>query len=205
MTSPDARRVSPAFARNRSPILEVLRQLWTPKTDPLRVLELASGPGQHALDFAQALPHTAWQPTDANAALLPSIDAWNADQPNVAAAVKLNVCTDPWPQGPFDAALAINFFHMVDLRTINDALAGCAAALRPGATLAVYDCFTYDGVHVSDSNARFDAHLKAHTPGGGVHEFNDVNAAALKHGLGAPQIHRLPANNQLVVWTRQAT
>ncbi|MEO1267092.1 MAG: DUF938 domain-containing protein [Myxococcota bacterium] len=192
---------SPAFPRNRDPILGVLSATWTVSA---RILEIASGPGQHACYFANALPHLSWQPSDRDPRLLQSIDAWSADVPSVTTALHLDVDTGPWPAGPFSGALAVNFFHMVGPRSVQNTIEGVARLLTPGGQLVVYDCFTYDGIHVSPSNARFDARLKNSTEAGRVHAFEEVDAFAADVGLINPVVHQLPANNQCVVWTRAA-
>ena len=63
---------SAAADRNKEPILAVLRQLLGPGGS---ALEIASGTGQHAAWFAAALPGWTWQPTDADASMLPAIAA----------------------------------------------------------------------------------------------------------------------------------
>ena len=55
------KRESPAFPRNRDPILAVLRETLPPTG---LVLEIAAGSGQHAVAFATAFPGCTWQPTD---------------------------------------------------------------------------------------------------------------------------------------------
>src|SRR5258708_9896993 len=55
---------APAVARNRGPILAVLREVLPAGGT---VLEIASGTGEHAIHFAAALPHLVWQPTDPDA------------------------------------------------------------------------------------------------------------------------------------------
>jgi methylase of polypeptide subunit release factors len=53
--------VAPAVARNREPILAILRQVLPTEGT---VLEIASGSGEHAVYFAARLPNLTWQPTD---------------------------------------------------------------------------------------------------------------------------------------------
>ena len=57
---------SAACARNREPIVAVLRDTFG---DRHEVLEIGSGTGQHAVYFAASLPWLHWQPTDRAAAL----------------------------------------------------------------------------------------------------------------------------------------
>jgi tRNA G46 methylase TrmB len=85
----DAVLSSPSAARNRDPILDVLRR-FLPRTG--MVLEIASGTGEHAVYFAAALPHLTWQPTDQSQRVLNSIAAHRAASalPNLLAPLRLD-------------------------------------------------------------------------------------------------------------------
>ncbi len=91
----DPRRLAPAAARNRDPILAVLRRVL-----PSRglVLEVASGSGEHCAHFAAALPRLEWQPSDPDPANVASCDAWCEGLPNVRPALALDA-TAEWPVG----------------------------------------------------------------------------------------------------------
>src|SRR5436309_11634922 len=84
---------SAAADRNKTPILEVL-QRWLPAR--ARVLEIASGTGQHAAHFAAAHPAWTWQPTEANAEWLPPIAQRCAPFANVLAPLPLDVMAPTW-------------------------------------------------------------------------------------------------------------
>jgi len=198
------RKKSPAFPRNREPILGVLETAFG--DDPHRILEVASGPGEHVCFFAKALPRCTFHPTERTPDLLASIDAWRTalGVENVMPAALLDVDDDStWPRGLYDGLIAVNFLHMVGLDTVAQLFALGGRALTPGAHLFVYDCFTFEGKHVSESNVAFDLHLKANTPAGAVHPFEAVVEHALDAGfLPDPEVCWLPANNQGVVFTR---
>ena len=55
------RRQAPAAARNRQPILDVLRPRLPAHG---LVLEIASGTGEHIVHFAEAFPGLDFQPSD---------------------------------------------------------------------------------------------------------------------------------------------
>src|SRR3954451_2138449 len=108
----DARRFAPATARNREPILEVLRR-WLPAG--ANVLEIASGTGEHAVFLAPRLEVATWQPTDPDANARESIDAWRAHEriAQILPALALDV-TRPWP--PImprpDLVMCVNMIHI---------------------------------------------------------------------------------------------
>ncbi|MCB1719673.1 MAG: DUF938 domain-containing protein, partial [Candidatus Competibacteraceae bacterium] len=60
------RAYSKACERNKVPILELLRDYFSA---PGLILEIGSGTGQHAVYFAEQLPHLTWQPSDVSANL----------------------------------------------------------------------------------------------------------------------------------------
>ncbi len=92
----DPRIYRPHVARNRDPILDVLRRVLPPLG---LVLEIASGSGEHAAYFAKALPTLTWQPTDPDSDALASIAAHRAAvvAPNLLPPLQLDVTSETWP------------------------------------------------------------------------------------------------------------
>jgi len=79
---------------------------------------------------------------------------------------------------------------------------GVGEVLEAGGVLAVYGPFNTDGAFTSESNARFDAWLKARDPASGVRDFEAVDALARAQGLVLQQDIAMPANNRTLVWRR---
>jgi Protein of unknown function (DUF938) len=98
-------------ARNREPILEVLRRVL-PRQG--LVLEVASGGGEHAAYFAKMLPTLLWQPTDPDPRALASIAAHRTatDAPNLLSPLWLDAMSEQWPIQRADALVCINMIHI---------------------------------------------------------------------------------------------
>src|SRR6185369_12716030 len=120
---------SAAAERNKQPIAEQLQQLLAPRS---RVLEIASGTGQHVLHFAAQLPSITWQPTDRDAADLAQIDARCAASGlgNVLPALPLDVLQRWRVPQDFDAIVCINMIHISPWETTPALFAGAAEHLR---------------------------------------------------------------------------
>lgn len=193
---------SEACERNRAPILEVLRGAFAGATE---VLEIGSGTGQHAVFFAAAMPQLVWQPSD-RPEHLAGIAAWRdeAGLPNLRAPLALDVDGD-WPVAECDALFSANTLHIMSWASVEHFFRGAGRVLRPGGVLAVYGPFSYGGRHTAESNARFDAFLRARDPLSGVRDFGAVCTLAHGHGLEFCDDHALPANNRVLIWRRSSS
>ena len=189
---------SPAAERNREPILEVLTRVLPASC---RVLEIASGTGQHAEHFARARPGWQWQPSDADAVSLPGIAARCAGLRNVSAPVFLDV-VQPWPAAlaGFDAAYCANMLHISSWQTCAALMKGVAQRLVANGTLVIYGPFIVDGEPTAPSNAAFDASLNARNPDWGLRRLADVVAEASAVGLRFEQHVAMPANNLMLIF-----
>lgn len=195
-----SKEFSAACERNAEPILAVLRDVLAKRP---RVLEIGSGTGQHAVYFGRRLPHVTWQTSDlpANHA---SILAWQRDEclPNVLPPVALDTAASAWPAGPFDAVFSANTCHIMAWPQVEAMFAGAGALLAPGGALCIYGPFNYGGRFTSDSNAQFDASLRARAPHMGIRDIEAVDALASAHGMRLHHDYAMPANNRLLVWLR---
>ncbi|MES2684659.1 MAG: DUF938 domain-containing protein [Pseudomonadota bacterium] len=191
---------SAACERNREPILGVLRQCFA---DRRKVLEVGSGTGQHAVHFAAAMPHLSWQTSD-RPEYHEGIHQWLAEAAlaNALPPLLLDV-NGSWPAGPFDALFTANTLHIMSWSEVQQFFAALPSVLSDDAVLAVYGPFNNAGRFSSESNAAFDAELKARAPHMGIRDLQAVDALAQRAGFALARDVALPANNRCVVWQRQ--
>jgi cyclopropane fatty-acyl-phospholipid synthase-like methyltransferase len=194
---PDA----PSVARNRDAILDVLGEAFEHATS---VLEVGSGTGQHAVYFAQALPHLTWQTSDREENL-GGITAWldEAGLPNTPAALSFDV-NGPWPTTAYDGIFTANTLHIMSFEEVQAFFTGLPAITAPGATLVVYGPFNYDGQFTSPSNAAFNDWLQARGTHMAIRDFEAANALAATAGFQRVDDRAMPANNRCIIWRRTA-
>jgi SAM-dependent methyltransferase len=190
--------------RNKEPILQVLRQVLPPTG---RVLEIASGTGQHVVHFAEGLPQLTWQPSDPEERHLDAIGerAILAGLPNLEVPIELDVTTRPWRlPSPVDAIVCINMIHIAPMEA-GIALIEEAGRLLPAeGTLTLYGPYRRHGSHTAPSNEAFDANLRARNPAWGVRDLEIVQALAERNGLRRVELVAMPANNFTVVFRKAA-
>jgi cyclopropane fatty-acyl-phospholipid synthase-like methyltransferase len=184
---------------NKRPILAVLERLFAGVE---RVLEIGSGTGQHAVWFAQAMPHLFWQTSDREENH-PGIRAWleEADLPNTGLPLDLDV-TGVWPGQRFDGVFSANTAHIMSWTQVERLFQGVGRVLEPGGCFALYGPFNFDGRYTSDSNRRFDQWLKSRDPLSGIRNFEDLNQLAVEQGLSFRENIEMPVNNRILVWVR---
>jgi SAM-dependent methyltransferase len=190
---------APAAARNREPILRVLRD-YLPQTG--LVLEIASGTGEHAAWYSGAFPGLTWQPTDRDPEAQESIAAWRelTNAPNLLPPLVLDASAATWPVTQADVVVAINMVHISPWTATLGLMAGAARVLNPGGLLFLYGPFREGGVHTGAGNAAFDADLRARDPSWGIRDLDEIAALAGQHGLTGPERIAMPANNLSVVF-----
>jgi SAM-dependent methyltransferase len=197
----DARQYAPSAARNRDPILDVLRDRLP---EGGVVLEVASGSGEHTVHFAQAFPGLVFQPSDPDPQARASIDAWvaAAGLPNIRPAIALDATAQSWPIDAADAVLCINMIHIAPWEAAAGLVSGASALLPPGGLLFLYGPYRRDGRHTAPSNAAFDRSLRERNPAWGIRDLEAVAELAAAHGFGPPAIEQMPANNLSLIFSK---
>jgi hypothetical protein len=183
---------SEASARNRAPILAILKRAFAERK---HVLEIGSGTGQHAAYFARELPHLIWQASDV-AENLAGIREWVSQPPPVELDVERE-----WPKLAVDAVFSANTCHIMSWPQVERMFAGIAniATLK---TFCLYGPFNDGGKYTSESNARFDAMLRRNDPASGLRDFEKIRALAEAAGLTLQEDNAMPANNRLLVFRK---
>ena len=192
----DLRLLFPATARNREAIAAVLEEALPAEGT---VLELASGSGEHAVEFQQRFPGLIWQASDPDPDHRASINAWIRHcmlSDRMPDALNLNVVQTPWPSlKNLTAMVCINLLH-ISPPACSSALFRNASALLPRRSpLIIYGPFRRNGQHSSSSNAEFDASLRQRNRDWGVRDLERLEQEAQQEGLNLHKVIAMPANN----------
>lgn len=199
--SPEAKRRAPATQRNRDPIVSVLRDVLPPAG---KVLEIASGTGEHVVHFAAYFPQLTWQPSDFDPAGLASIAAWTVESrlPNITAPVQIDATRPDWPVEHVNAIVCINMIHIAPWAATLGLFCGAAQLLVKGAPLILYGPFLEAGVPTADGNQAFDASLRASNAEWGLRMVDNVVEVASNAGFKLDRRIDMPANNLSLVFRR---
>jgi hypothetical protein len=198
--SDDTKLYAPSVARNRDPILNVLRANLPASG---LILEVASGTGEHIAHFATALPGLRWQPTELDAERRVSIDAWTAGLSNVMPAISLDAMETQWPVRQADVVLCINMIHITPWAAAEGLVAGAARLLPIGGLLILYGPYRRAGIPMEPSNSAFDADLRSRNPDWGLREVEAVVPLATAAGFDTPVIRQMPSNNLMLMFPRR--
>jgi len=203
--SGDGRRYSPSAARNRDPILSVLKDLLPEKA---AVLEIASGTGEHGAWFTQHLPGLDWTYSDIDPESLVSQRAWRAAQSHVRlhGPLIIDASTHDWGAGEragsWQALYSANMVHIAPFAAAEGLFRGAGRLLAPDGKLILYGPFARNG-EIAPSNAAFSENLKARNPHWGVRDL-DLGLAPLARsaGLALEKVREMPANNLIAMFRR---
>ena len=205
-----------AAERNARPILDALRrsfaQLQPESASCRRVLEIASGPGQHTVSvFAEGgllgeRGHI--QPSDIDEGSIQSIAAYRDEcshASQILTPLHLDVTTDPaaWgvESGAFDVVFCCNMVHISPWETTAGLFRAGAHVLRSGGMVVMYGPFSVDGDMV-DSNRAFDLSLRGRDPRWGIRDLGEISEQATTFGFELRDTVAMPANNMILLYQK---
>ncbi|ACT58882.1 DUF938 domain-containing protein [Hirschia baltica] len=200
--SEDGRQFSPSIERNRDVIKSVFLQEIPANA---RVLEIASGTGQHAAHILKDAPDMRWIASDLEEQAQISIRAW-AQHAGVEAQYEevkvINAANKDWGiDGKIDAILSCNMLHISPWEVSLGMFAGAKKYLNGGGRLFLYGPFKRNGQQISESNTAFDVNLRDRNSHWGIRDLEgEVISAAKLADLHLVNVHDMPANNFSVVF-----
>jgi cyclopropane fatty-acyl-phospholipid synthase-like methyltransferase len=193
------KQYSSSCVQNQEPILKIIKPLLLEK---YTVLEVGSGTGQHAVFFAEHMPHLNWQASD-QAQYLSSINAWvdEAKLNNTPPAINLDV-TQAWPALEFDVIFSANTTHIMSWEMVVDFFQGVGESLSENGLFILYGPFNYHQQYTSQSNADFDMWLKNRDPNSAIRNFEALMELAKQAKLTLLKDYEMPANNRILCWQK---
>ena len=194
---------SPSVAKNKKPILEVLKKYIITGG---RLLEIGSGTGEHAVYFARHFKNLHWVTSDLEEQHKEiTLRLKKAQLPNVHGPEILKVGEDDFSDTrPFEYVFSANTLHIMSWKENKTLFKLLSKRLRAGALVIFYGPFNYNQAFTSPSNEQFDQWLKTQDPKSGIRHFEDVSQAMDKNGFKLLKDQEMPANNRMLIFKRQA-
>lgn len=196
-----ARLFSPTAGRNKIPIGEVIDS-HIPMG--VRVLEIASGTGEHGAYMCGMRPDIIWQPTDPNAESRASQDAWANDcAARMLPSLSLDTTQPDWARElpSFDVIYCANMIHIAPWEAALGMVSGAADVLNIGGTFILYGPFQ-EGEDTAPSNLAFDMSLKSRNPNWGVRNLDDVKHIFSVAGFTCQARIVMPKENRTLIFTK---
>jgi len=149
------------------------------------------------------MPGLSWQPSDReeNLATLKARYAVEGDD-NILPPLQLDVLRDAWPDCSYDAAFSANTSHIMPWEAVVAMFAGVASHLENGARFCLYGPFNVNNCFTSQSNAQFDARLRAEDSNMGIRDMTLIESLASLKQMPLEQKLAMPANNFILVFKK---
>ncbi len=197
----DLLRVPQAAARNREPVLNILKNIL-PESGT--VLEIGSGSGAHSIYFAGHMPHLTFQPSERETVFFGNIENWiNLSKlRNIKKPVKIDLLESSWPPLDLTGIFSINVAHIAPWPATVALIEKAGNLLEKGAPLYFYGPFFSKEREAGTGNISFDQSLREEHPQKGIRHIEEMTACALKAGFKEPDLIDMPSNNLSVIFRK---
>lgn len=209
---------NPSATRNCPGILDVLLKTLDRTTSNLKLLEIASGVGQHVAFFAPHFPNITFYPSEYDTSLFDSIRSYNETAKNIMPPLYIDI-GEPYQNWQwngkgsttveaadlskkFDYILNINMIHITPWQCTEGLFKNAAGLLKNNGLVITYGPYAINGVLTPDSNKNFDQHLRQTNPEWGVRDLRDIEQLANQFNIKLMQTYDMPANNKICVWKK---
>ena len=192
--------VSPSANRNSQVIGEQLTGILPHSA---RVLEIASGTGQHGAHMCELRPDIFWQMSDYDAASRQSQNAYALDCPaQMPPSLALDMTDVNWAKSiaPVDVIYCANMIHIAPWEAALGLANGLKTVLKKDGVFCLYGPFL-TGEDSAPSNIQFNASLKSRNPEWGVRNLEVVKHIFADAGLDNCTVIAMPRDNFLLVFT----
>ena len=191
---------SDSASRNAPYISEVLSEYLPDKG---KVLELASGTGQHCIYFSEKFSNLEWQPSDIDKKRLESIEAYIQEitQANIKRPLLIDATVEKWDTqiNNYDAIIVINILHLISFKEMKNLVRGSSSALKSNGHLIVYGPFMRGSELTSDEDIKFHSSLVECDPEIGYKDDFDILDEIEANNLCPEAVIEMPANNLMFI------
>ncbi|KAF0980045.1 hypothetical protein FDP41_001198 [Naegleria fowleri] len=228
---------SEAAERNKEPLRQVLSQFLSSMEKSLpsslsssssldenkkkRILEIASGYGQHVSHFARSFPNYEFQPSELTPQNFESIMERCKELSNVKPPILIDISKELEElmtlesgalQTTYHSIIAINLLHISPWKTTPMLIKNASRLLQhddddddDGGYLFIYGPFNVNHEYTSEGNKNFDEHLKSRCEEWGIRDVQDVEKEAHLCGFILLERIPMPANNFTLVFKKKST
>ncbi len=195
-----ARIRSSSASRNSEPISTELARILP---ENARVLEIASGTGEHAVATCQKRHDLIWQPSDPDARSRESQDAWRTEcSSQMKPSLSLDAMQNEWWDGlgPFDAVFCANMIHIAPWEAALGVAEGVRHIVKENGLVILYGPFL-EGEDTAQSNLVFDQNLKSRNASWGVRDLDSVKHIFADVGFNLQARIVMPAENRILLFS----
>ncbi|MEP1230000.1 MAG: DUF938 domain-containing protein [Litorimonas sp.] len=204
--SVDGRLFAPSAGRNKAILATHLSEILPQQA---KVLEIASGTGEHGAELIGLRPDICWQYSDPSPESRNSAAAWaahicpKAEGTGLLSPLDLDMCADNWAQdlAQYDAVFSANMIHIAPWEAALGLAANAGTVLADNGVIWLYGPFLEEQ-NSAPSNLDFDASLKRRNSSWGVRSIESVKHIFAKHEFNQISRRDLPKNNLLLGFSR---
>src|SRR5579863_5925985 len=193
------------FAKSMAPMSAMgaaaMAQIVNTPGQPMKVLDIAAGPGAYGIEIAKLNPKAEIYGLDWKNVLALSVEharqAGVGDRYHTIAGSAFDVDLG----SGYDLILLPNFLHHFDPATNVKLLKRLRAAMKPGGQLATVEFVPNDDRVLPPAGATFSMIMLTNTSGGDAYTFAELDRMFQEAGFGESRPHELPPSPEKLILT----